>query len=370
LAKDAIERGAEAIKFTIPSASVSLRALLKDIDDAKVRLYFELQFLDSDYLKNLPHNNTFILSDIVGNLARTGNWFKNLKDDHIHFETSVRVSHQLSVDVELYQNAGANMVQQLGYGMAHVSEYFNFLNDKISDKEKQQLLPIFKISVGTNYFFEIAKLRALRTLFRAVAEEFGFNTECHILAVPTKRNKSIYDYNVNMLRTSTECMSAVLGGADSINNLAYDAIYHKDNEFGQRIARNQLLILKNESYFDKVDNPVDGSYYIEKLTAELAEKALKLFKDVELNGGFLSQLKSATIQRKIKESAAKEQTQFDSGELTLLGANKHPNIDDKMKDELELYPFVKTNPVKTLIEPIIPKRLSENIEKEQLENES
>ena len=99
----------------------------------------------------------------------------------------------------------------------------------------------------------------------------------------------------------------------------------KPNEFGERIARNQLLVLKHESYFDKVNNPADGAYYIESLTKQLAEKALELFKDIEANGGFLSQLKEGTIQRKIKESATKEQADFDSEKVVLLGTNKHPN---------------------------------------------
>ena len=105
-----------------------------------------------------------------------------------------------------------------------------------------------------------------------------------------------------MLRTTTECMSAILGGANFINNLPYDAIYHKNNEFGDRISRNQLLILKHESYFDKVRNPSDGTYYIEELTNQLAGKALDLFKEIESKGGLLVSLKNGNIQRKIKES--------------------------------------------------------------------
>ena len=188
-------------------------------------------------------------------------------------------------------------------------------------------------------------------------------------ATPTKRNKTLYDYNTNMLRTTTECMSAVLGGANAVNNLPYDAIYHKDNEFGERIARNQLLILKHESYFNKVDNPADGSYYIETLTRQLAEKALVLFKDIEKNGGFLKQLKEGIIQRKIKESAQKEQNEFDAGKAVLLGTNKYPNPKDRMKNELEIYTFVKIKKRKTLIEPIIEKRLSESLEQKRLKNE-
>ena len=369
IARDAIAKGAGAIKFIIPSKNVVIERLLKSIDLDKKLIYLKLQFLSSDYVKTIPSKNTIILIDIIGNLTATGNWYKNLQEDHKQFETQLTYSNQFSIDANIYQNAGATMTQQLGYTLAHASEYLNNLDTVLSSEDKQRLQVTFQVSVGTNYFFEIAKLRALRELWTVLAEEFEVNPNCHIMATPTKRNKTIYDYNVNMLRTTTECMSAVLGGADSINNLAYDHIYHKDNEFGQRIARNQLLILKHESYFDKVDNPADGSYYIEIITNELSEKALTLFKDIEANGGFLNQLKEGTIQRKLKESAAKEQAQFDGKELILLGTNKYVNLEDKMADELELYPFVKTNLVKTLIEPIIEKRLAEAVEKERLNGE-
>jgi methylmalonyl-CoA mutase len=164
-------------------------------------------------------------------------------------------------------------------------------------------------------------------------------------------------------------MSAILGGADAVANLAYDTIYHKENEFGDRISRNQLLVLKHESYFDKVNNPADGAYYIETLTEQLAEKALELFKDIEKNGGLISQLIDGTIQRKINESAQKEQKLFDSGKEVLLGTNKYPNKNDQMKNDLELYPFVKQNARKTLITPIIEKRLAEKLEQERLSQE-
>ena len=212
-------------------------------------------------------------------------------------------------------------------------------------------------------------MRALRLLYAALASEYNFKPHCHILATPSKRNKTLYDYNVNMLRTTTEAMSAILGGANAVCNLPYDALYHKSNEFGERISRNQLLILKAESYFDAVTNPTVGSYYIEKLTEELAEKALTVFKEIEKSGGFLKQLKEGIIQKKIKESAQKEQSLFDSGTLVLVGTNKYQNKMDAMSEDLELFPFVKTKARKTIIEPIIEKRLSEKIEKERLENE-
>ena len=268
----------------------------------------------------------------------------------------------LTINSGIYQNAGANMVQQLAYTLAHVNEYFNRI------KNVKQSISI-EVSIGTNYFFEVAKLRALRILFNTLGAEYNHNFDCHIIVTPTKRNKTIYDYNVNMLRTTTECMSAILGGANSIANLPYDSLYHKDNEFGDRIARNQLLILKHESYFDKVNNPADGAYYIENLTEQLAEKALLLFKDIEANGGLITQLIEGNIQKKISESAAKEQELFDTGKEILLGTNKYPSKNDKMKHDLELYPFVKQNPRKTLITPIIEKRLAEKLEQERLSQE-
>lgn len=375
---DAIERGAQSIKFILPSEAIVIKDLLANINLLEVKIFFECQFLSSEFVyqfKLLPSKeNIYIQIDIIGNLAKSGNWFKNLKEDYLKFENIVQETYAFSVNVSLYQNAGATMVQQLAYALAHANEYLNHFeaviaSDPDSYRQKQSFQVTFNVAIGTNYFFEIAKLRALRKLWNTLATEYGFNDECQIIAVPTKRNMTLYDYNTNMLRTTTECMSAILGGANTICNLPYDAIYHKDNEFGERIARNQLLVLKYESYFDAVNNPADGTYYIEKLTEQLAEKALILFKDIEANGGFLHQLKEGIIQKKIRESASKEQEQFNKGEIVLLGSNKHPNKQDKMKQDLELYPFVKTNPVKTLIEPIIEKRLAESLEQERLKSE-
>jgi len=369
---DAIDRGAESIIFNITSDTISIDDLLQNIDLKSIPVEIKCDFLSEEFLKKLSSStNTSLVTfhtDIIGHLAKTGNWYTNLKDDHEKFDAIVKSSNQFSIDAGLYQNAGANIVQQLAYSLAHANEYLNHFDD-LSAEAKEAIEVTFNTAVGSNYFFEIAKLRALRQLWQTLASEYGFNTNCRIVAIPSKRNKTIYDYNVNMLRTTTECMSAVLGGANVVANLSYDSLYHHSNEFGDRIARNQLLVLKNESYFDKVNNPADGAYYIESLTEQLAEKALALFKDIEANGGFLSQLKEGTIQRKIKESADKEQADFDAEKLILLGTNKHPNPEDKMKNDLEVSPFLKIEKRKTLIEPIIEKRLSENLEINRLKEE-
>ena len=374
-ALETLQRGAESIRFTLESDLVSVEELMQHLPLENVNYYFNLPFLSVELSSKINEfasknkANIFIQNDPIGQLVKDGNWFENLEKDFEKLNTiaSKTTIPFLTISSGIYQNAGANIVQQLAYTLAQANEYFNKLN--LSSRAKSRTLITIEVAVGTNYFFEIAKLRALRILFNTLASEYNHNFDCHIIATPTKRNKTLYDYNVNMLRTTTECMSAILGGADAVANLAYDAIYHKDNEFGDRISRNQLLVLKHESYFDKVNNPADGAYYIEALTEELAEKALELFKDIEKNGGLISQLIDGTIQRKINESAQKEQELFDSGKEVLLGTNKYPNKNDQMKNDLELYPFVKQNARKTLITPIIEKRLAEKLEQERLAQE-
>ncbi len=388
LALDAIERGAEALYFTSAS-EFNMERLFQEFPFEKASIHFNFQFLNEDYIRKLIRflsdgtdgnkgNNASVYYniDILGNFARSGNWFYNFKEDHEILESIVLAYPSeaiVSTDMTLYQNAGANIVQQLAYALAHTNEYLNhFCSDKFSKSRNgnhENFKVNFKIAIGSNYFFEIAKIRALRKLYATLASEYGVVESCHIHATPSKRNKTLYDYNVNMLRTTTECMSVILGGANTISNFPYDGLYHKSNEFGERISRNQLLILKSESYFDKVINPSDGSYYIESLTQDLAEKALTLFVDIEKNGGFLKQLKNGTIQKKIIESAEKEQQLFDTGELVLVGTNKYQNNTDRRKDDLELYPFVKRNPRQTAIQPIIEKRLSEKLEQERLSHE-
>ena len=369
-ALETLKRGAESVRFTIENDTVSVEELMQNLTFENVIYYFHLPFLSNDFVTKINEfatknkANIYVQVDPIGQLEKEGNWFENLEKDFEKLNTiaSKTTVPFLTISSGIYQNAGANIVQQLAYTLAHINEYFNripAINQPI----------VIEVALGTNYFFEIAKLRALRLLFNTVAKEYNHNFDCHIIATPSKRNKTLYDYNVNMLRTTTECMSAILGGADAVANLAYDAIYHKDNEFGDRISRNQLLVLKHESYFDKVNNASDGAYYIETLTEQLAEKALELFKDIEKNGGLLSQLIDGTIQRKIKESADKEQDLFDSGKEVLLGTNKYPNKNDMMKNDLELYPFVKQNSRKTLITPIIEKRLAEKLEQERLSQE-
>ncbi len=326
-AQEVLKKGAESLWFILPSEKVDLQSLFQDLDLEKVPVYLGLEFLSEKFFKNL---NTFLSGknhqivpqvDIVGNLARSGNWYFNLEKDHTILTAILAGGNPfksiLSVDATLYQNAGATIPQELAYSLAHANEYLNHISN--SEKIKKDPEIQFLISEGSNYFFEIAKIRALRILYASLTSEYNFQGNCQILAQPTKRDKTLYDYNVNLLRTTTQSMSAILGGANTVYNSPYDAVFHKNNEFGDRIARNQLLVLKNESYLDKVSNAAEGSYYIESLTNQFAEKALEIFKEIEAGGGFLKQLKEGIIQKKISESAQRNRNNSIMGNWFLLG---------------------------------------------------
>ena len=369
---EAVQHGVESLIIKIESVQIPLVNILNGIDLKKTQVYLDVSSISADALSNwledepIDNENLYILHDILGHLEATGNWFSGMEEDLSNIGDLFNISgsaKRFTIVTALYQNAGANRVQQLAYGIAKAKEYVNRI------PAAKSCLPVFLVGLDTNYFFEIAKLRALRILWRKLAEEEGCVTECHLLAFPTKRNKTLYDYNVNIVRSTTECMAGILGGADTVYNMPYDALYHNSNEFAERIARNQLLILKNESYFDKVSNAADGTYYIESLTEELASKSWALFQQIDNAGGYLKQLKEHKIQSKIKENALKQQQAFDDGKEVLVGSNKYPNEEDRMAEMLEKDPFIKREGKKTLIEPILEKRLAAALEKNRLEHE-
>lgn len=371
IALDMLSKGVGAIQF-ISHKSFDIDVLLQGFKTLKNKpnFYFKLQFLSTKFLSDiLDYSDAeplIIQQDIIGHLAQTGNWFVDERDDFKTLNNLVKKHPNksiLEVDASIYQNAGATIVQQIAYALSHANEYLNVFGDTIKSEIQ------FEFAIAGNYFFEIAKLRAFRYLWRQLTAEYAKEIPVKIIAKPSSRNKTLYDYNVNMLRTSTEYMSAVLGGADVITTRAYDYLFKKSNSFSNRIARNQLLVLREENSFEDAQSFVKGSYYIETLSLELAKKSLNLFKELEKSGGFLANLKTGLIQRKIREVAQKEQDLFDAGKISLLGTNRYPNPDDKMKTDLELYPFLKTNKKQTIIQPIISKRLTEKIEKERLSKE-
>ncbi|WP_431164651.1 methylmalonyl-CoA mutase subunit beta [Tenacibaculum halocynthiae] len=368
LANDYLKRGANSIEFIVNN-HLDYKTLLINIDLQNTVLYFRFKHLNSKLISDISEfinsDNCYFNIDIISNLASTGNWYKSQNEDHTEIESIIKnATNSICVNTSIYQNSGATITQQLAYTLAHANEYLNHFGKEAAHKIH------FNFSIGSNYFFEIAKTRAFRILWNSLLKEYDVKeTTAHIFSQPSLRNKTLYDYNVNMLRTTSECMSAILGGADTITNFSYDKLFHKPNEFGERISRNQLLVLKEECELESAQHIANGTYYIESLTNQLAQQALDIFKQIENGGGFLKQLQEGTIQRKIAESAIKEQEQFDNGLLVLLGTNKIQNEKDKMKSDIEIDPFLKKRNKKTLIQPIIQKRLAEKLEQERLENE-
>lgn len=238
-----------------------------------------------------------------------------------------------------FSNAGADIVQELAYGLASGSEYLAQLTSRGVVPALAASKIRFSFATGPDYFLEIAKLRAARLLWSVVLKGYipdGYEELCmNIHCVTGRWNKTLYDPHVNMLRTQTEAMSAILGGTDSLTVEPFDIVFRKPDEFSERIARNQQLILKEEAYFDKVADPAAGSYYIENLTAIIADNAWKLFVKTEEEGGFVNNLISGKIQKDIVSSAAKRNRDAASGKLIMLGTNRYPNNNESAPKSLD-----------------------------------
>lgn len=364
-----LQKGTETLYFTVPHSGIDLTQLLVALPQQPV-YFFRFAFLDEVYLKKISHwaaqqaYTIHLLVDPIHQLVTDGNWFHNVNQDLTILESLLHTQQavQLVIDAKVYQNAGATIIQQVAYACSQLNEYLTRLTNITSS--------IFiEVACGSSFFFEIAKLKALRSLVQLIIKEYPqHQLDIKIIAVPTKRNKTVYAATVNQMRTMTECMSAILGGADYVGNLPYDALHRKDNFASQQMARNQLLVLKEEGNLHVVDNPTDGAYYMDYLTKQIAEKSLDIFKQIEKAGGFITSIHEGTIQRKINESAAKEMTLYQDKQEVLVGI--HTLVKPEEQLALELYPFVKQNPRKTLMVPLIERRLAELEEQKRITAET
>jgi methylmalonyl-CoA mutase len=244
----------------------------------------------------------------------------------------------IAVNGKIFGNSGASVVQELAFSLAQGAEYLSRLTgmglsiDQVSSAIK------FNLSIGNNYFMEIAKLRAGRLLWAQIVKAFGPEKDCSARMVVHSEtatyNKTVYDSYTNLLRTQTEAMSAALGGAHSVTVLPFDAIYQTPTVISERIARNQQILLKEESYIDKIADPAGGSYYIENLTASVAEQAWKLFLEVQDKGGFIAAVKEGFIQKQVKEMASRRDQNIALRRENLLGVNQFPNFGEVIQTEL------------------------------------
>lgn len=266
--------------------------------------------------------NMCIFYDVFGQYASRGEWIENEEKDLLQLK---ELNQQLTsptffVDASIYANAGGNTIQQIGYTLLHLNEYLTHLEHL---KNHNAVNLTIKIAQGGTYFMEIAKSIALRTLVNTIVKEYDFPISIQIIAEPQQRNKSRLDYNTNLLRSSTEMMSAILGDADIVMNHPYDLRFNLPNLFSDRLARNQLLILKHESFFDRLPNVTQGSYFIEALVEDIKRASWALFLKHEAFGGWLCQVQNNTIQNEIYHAREKEQSRIEQGLNTVVGVNKY-----------------------------------------------
>ena len=237
----------------------------------------------------------------------------------------------LTVNALNINNAGAYIYQELGYALSWGAELVDKLTEAGYSIEELTSRIKFVFGVGSNYFMELAKFRAARWLWAEIIGAYGNQykgdaAKIHMHAVTSTWNKTIYDAHVNLLRTQTEAMSATLGGVDSLTVQPFDVTYQESDNFSERIARNQQLLLKEESHFDKVIDPAAGSYYIEHLTNALAEQAWKLFLAVEEEGGFAAAVEAGSVQKAVNASNAKRHAAVAARKEIFLGTNQFPNF--------------------------------------------
>ncbi len=245
----------------------------------------------------------------------------------------------IGVHGKFFANSGSSIVQELAFSLAQGAEYLTQLTELGISADDAAKTIKFNFGIGNNYFMEIAKLRAARLLWAQIVKAFQPECNCSakmIVHSETSRyNKTLYDPHVNMLRTQTEAMSAALGGAHSITVLPFNAIYEEPSNLSERVARNQQILLKEESYLDKVSDPAAGSYYIETLTNSLVEQVWKLFLTVQEKGGFIAAFRQGFIQKEIKEMAAKRDLNIALRRENLLGTNQFPNFNEKITAEFD-----------------------------------
>lgn len=359
----ALEGGASGLVFYIHK-KIDTATLIKGISLEHIYTQFfisndalhVLNDLKKYYGKQNVHDGKlkcFVNIDPICLFAFYGEWHQNEESDLSVLNKLVHIP----VNLSLYSEAGANAVNELAFGLAHVNEYLNFLEGKNGLKEKTLH---FTFSIGSDFFGEIAKLRAFRELILLLQQQYKVDLPLHFHAQTAQINMSSLDAYTNMLRTTTEGMSAAIGGCNSIAVLPYDITFESPSDFANRIARNQQHIYKEESYLNKTADIAAGSYYIETLTQQLAEKAWEQFKVIESKGGFISCLKNNYIQELISGDASKLLQEVKEGKTVLVGVNKFENKSELRKEasgdrKKEIGGTTKIN-------RIIPMRLAESFE--------
>ena len=358
LAVDAVKRGATGLGLVAEdlSAEKDVEELLKGISLTDVALHFgaaasypTLIKVVAAYIKSKKLSAEKIQGsfdfDPISYLLLNGDFWKSEKSDMAEVATMVKLGKELmpsmkviNVNGHYFNSAGATMVQELGFALASGAEYLT-LTAKAGihvDDVAQRMM--FSFGVGSNYFMEIARLRAARLLWAKIVEQYKPQDEASmqmwIHSNTSAWNKTLFDPYVNLLRTTTEAMSAILGGTQSLSILPFDTFYKDPDEFSNRLARNQQIILKEEVYLDKVVDPAAGSYYIENLTQLITEAAWKVFLLIEEKGGMIEAVKAGYVQDLVEKSAGQRLDDIANRRIIQLGTNQYPNPEEQMLEKI------------------------------------
>jgi methylmalonyl-CoA mutase len=359
IALDALKRGATALGFCAKNITTEeqMSLLLNDIHLPAVAIHFNCS---KDFMQTLQlfvavaRKNGFDTAQLRGSAnydiykhALRHGAFKGSEQQAID-EAAALIAYAkdnlpkfrvLTVNGSLFANAGSNTVQELGFSLAAANDLMAKLSDKGIDATTVAKNIVFNFAIGSNYFMEIAKIRAARLLWSKIVEQYKPTCDCaykaFINASSLVWNKSIFDPYVNMLRTTTETMSAAIAGADSISVAAFDTTYKPTDDFGYRIARNQQILLKEESYLDKIVDPAAGSYYIENLTDSIAQYAWQNFLTVEERNGFANAIRQGFVQDEIEKTAQQRDIDIATRRTTIIGTNQYPNLNETMSSKIE-----------------------------------
>ena len=360
LALDVLMKGVDSLGFVIESTSFTatdLEDLLKGIDLSAVQVHFDgmgcgdaAEHLAAKLEKENYNADELRISvgcdPIVFKISTTGDascmekggYCLDKVSNIIKLYLPYKKSRTVTISGQLFGSCGSTIVQELAFALSAGHETLvRFMDTGLTATQVAKTMQ-FKFSVSSNYFMEIAKFRAARLLWANIIEQYKPECGCagkmKIHAVTTDFNMTVYDPYVNMLRGTTEAMSAALGGVDSMEVLPFDFAFETPTEFSSRIARNVQLLLKEESHFDQVADPAGGSYYIESLTASIAEQAWKLFREIEDKGGYIAAFKAGFIQEQIKKSADAKRKNIATRREILLGTNQYPNFSEKAGENI------------------------------------
>ena len=367
VALDAVERGATSLGLCAKNIKTldDMAALLKGIYINAVSINFTCS---EDYLAlmrlyvDYANQQGFNPKELQGSLGfdpfryalKHGAFHRGEEGDFEMAKQLVDYAHEnlphfrvLTIHGSLLHNAGSNIVQELGFSLAAANEMVARLTDIGVKMHRVASRIELNVGIGSTYFMEMAKIRAARLLWSKIVEQYKPECDCaynlFINATTSEWNQSVYDPYVNMLRSTTEAMSACIAGADSISVLPFDNAYKEADDFGYRIARNQQLLLKEESYLDKIADPAAGSYYIENLTDQIAKGAWEHFVKIEEMGGFCKAIRQGYVQDEIEKTAQQRDLDIATRKTTILGTNQYPNLLEKMGDKMAEEPHCCCN---------------------------